>query len=118
MADGGQTPERDGYGISDARSGAIDKPARQQQAECIGCLKCRDDVAVLQFIPPDDAFQSRRENSKHLAVRIVQSGDEEQECAYAPAITTGMGGNASRRLRRNGISYALHGSSPPTLLYP
>src|SRR5207245_6028024 len=57
----------------------------ENQADRVSELKRKDDVAVVDLVPPELPLQRRLENADHLAIDVVDRRGEEQQAADGPA---------------------------------
>ena len=88
MAHGGEAPHTHHQYVADARAEFVDETAGEQQADCVGDLKCIDDVAVIYFGQADAVFESWLEERDNLTVHVVDGGCGEEHGADCPAGAT------------------------------
>ena len=91
-------------GSPNPRSGSIDEPSRQQQADGIRRLERIDDVAAaVLLVPSDDALQFGCKHAQDLPVDVIDGCREEQQRADSPAVTAHAGG-CGRKICRDCLS--------------
>lgn len=84
MSDGGETPDRDGDGVTFARAETIHQISAAEETEAVGGLKHAGDVTILYTRPAEAGFQGFCEHTEDLAVEIVDGGSEKKQGADGP----------------------------------
>src|SRR5207253_1399417 len=81
-----QTPHADGKCISNPGAYPVHQSADYQKPQCVGSLKCCNDVAVLDLIPSDDVLELWSQQSEDLAIHVIDSGSKKQKRTRTPAV--------------------------------
>ena len=83
---GGETPQDDREGEPFAGTEAVGQPAGGNQADRVGGLKARHNVAVLDTIPADFPFEKLLQERDDSAIDIGDHGSKKQQAADYPAV--------------------------------
>jgi hypothetical protein len=103
-----QTPENHRQRITQPRPQAVHKLPHDHHAQGIGCLKRKDKIAVVDFVPAKIVLQGRLENAQDLAVHVVLGDTEQQQSADHPAEVTNSHRSRPREIRAYGLAGRLH----------
>lgn len=67
------------------RADRVNPPSKGDEADRVGGLKRRDDVAVFHFTPTEHVAQGRRENTQNLPVHVVDRRRRKEQRTDRPA---------------------------------
>ena len=110
MGDGGQAPEENDQGVTEAHAYAVDDAADAYRAQGIGDLEPEDDVAVVVIGPFKMVHEGRLEDADDLAIDVVDGGGEEEQAADDPADFADAGVSGRGVERGGGKALVLHGN--------
>jgi len=86
MANRSQTPGRDRERVANFRPEAVDEPTEAEQADRVGRLEGRVDLAKLGVGPMQLVVQNGLEQREDLAIDVVDRRGEEEQRANQPAV--------------------------------
>src|ERR1700744_1486941 len=75
MAHRGEAPQASDDGIAATATQTIDQPAGKDDAKCIGDLKCRKNIAVLNVVETDRGFDRGPARQKRLQMKDATGKD-------------------------------------------